>query len=215
MSEHDEQLENAEHELTAEQKVVIDRNERPDKYQADEDTDTNALIKKKNELLNEKKKEQMKNKQLMDELNSLKAMLKAQEDEKLEEKQEYKTLWENTQREKEEIENKYFGLQNNLVKEKKIKQFDKVIGAPLSKDRYYDFVDLNSIIVEADGSVNNDSVKYVVNLFRENYPELTPKQNFPKVGSQSASNMGIPAPQIKMDTANDRKNLRARLLRGN
>lgn len=205
----------AEHELTAEQKVVIDRNEKPEAYKADENTDSDALIKKKNELLNEKKKEQQKNRQLQEELNAMKQMLQAQENEKLEEKQEYKTLWENTQKEKEEIENKYFGLQDNLVKEKKIKQFDKVIGASLSKDRYYDFVDLSSIIVESDGSVNKDSVKYVVNLFRENYPELTPKQNFPKVGAQSASNSGIPAPQAKMDTANDRKNLRARLLRGN
>jgi hypothetical protein len=213
--EKNQELESAEQPLTTEQKVVIDRNENPEAYKADDAVDTEALVKKKNDLLNEKKKEQQKNRQLQDELNALKAALQSQENEKLEEKQEYKTLWENTQKEKEEMENKYFNLQDNLVKEKKIKQFDKTVGASLSKDRYYDFVDLGSIIVNDDGSINKDSVKYVVNLFRENYPELTPKQNFPKVGAQSASNGGIPAQRASTETSNDRKNARARLLRGN
>lgn len=214
MSDDVQELEVAEQDLT--KKIISDKGKNPEAYKAsDDENDTESLIKKKNELLNEKKREQQKNRELQEELAAMKAMFQAQENEKLEEKQEYKTLWENTQREKEEMENKYFSLQNNLVKEKKIKQFDKVIGAPLTKERYYDFVDLNSIIVEDDGSIHKDSVKYVANLFRENYPELMPKQSFPKVGSQSASNSGIPAQKPSLDNPMDRKNARAMLLRGN
>jgi hypothetical protein len=203
-----------EQELSVEEKIKLEKGKNPESFKDESPEEMNALVNKKNELLNEKKKEQAKNRELQQELESMKAMLRRQEEEKLEQNQEYKTLWENTQKEKEEIQNKYFGLQENLVKEKKIKQFNKVLGKALSKDRYYDFVDLNSIIIESDGSINQDSVKYTVNLFRENYPELTPKQDFPKVGSQSASNEGIIPKQQNIDSANDRKTLRNRLLRG-
>lgn len=207
--------ETAEQKVDLKEKINLDKGKNPEVYKAEEQSgeDLDALVKKKNELLNEKKREQQKNRQLVEELESLRSMFKRQEEEKLEEKQEYKTLWENTQKEKDQIKNDYLSLKNNLVREKKIKQFDKIIGLPLNKERYYDFVDLDSIIVEADGNINKDSVRYVANLFRENYPELTPRQNFPKVGSQSASNEGITGPRAKVDTKNDRKNLRSQMLR--
>jgi chromosome segregation ATPase len=202
-----------EQELSIEDKIKVEKGKNPEAFKEESGDHMDALVKKKNELLNEKKKEQARNRQLEEELNSLKNMLRKQEEEKLEQNQEYKTLWENTQKEKEEIQNKYFGLQENLVKEKKIKEFNKVLGKSLSKDRYYDFVDVNSIIIEEDGSVNKDSVKYVVNVFRENYPELTPKQEMPKIGTQSPSNEGIIGKQQDINSADARRSLRSQLLR--
>ena len=204
----------AELDLSLEQKIRNDIGAEPDEYKAGpEAEDMDAIIKKKNELLNEKKKEQQKARHLQEELDNFKLMFKQQEQEKLEEKQEYKTLWENTQKEKEDLKAQLTSVQHNLVKKEKIKQFNKLLGTSLNKDRYYDFVDLDSIIVEEEGSVNKDSVKYVVNMFRENYPELVPRQNFPSVGAQSPSTQGIPAQRASTDTASDRKNLRSQLLR--
>lgn len=212
MSEKNEELKSEA--LDLEKKIELDKGANPEKYKTQEEDhdDFDGLIKKKNELLNEKKREQLRNKQLEEELASLKAMLRKQEDEKLEEKQEYKTLWENTQREKEETEQKFFQLQNSLVKEKKIKEFNKVLGTQLAKDRYYDFVNFEDIIINEDGTVNKDSVKYAVNLLRENYPEIASRSEFPRVGSQAASNTGINT-QADLSNKDARRNLKAKMLR--
>jgi len=202
--------------LNLEKKIELDKGANPEKYKAaapeDDSDDFDGLIKKKNELLNEKKREQLRNRQLEEELTNLKSMLRKQEDEKLEEKQEYKTLWENTQREKEETEQRFFKLQDSLVKEKKIKEFNKVLGTQLNKDRYYDFVNFEDIIINEDGSVNKDSVKYAVNLLRENYPEIASRSEFPRVGSQAASNTGINM-QTDLSSKDARRNLKAKMLR--
>ena len=200
--------------LNLEKKIELDKAKNPEIYKAEEssDADLDGLIRKKNELLNEKKREQMRNRELQEELDRIKGMLRKQEDEKLEEKQEYKTLWENTQREKERIEQELYTERAKTVKEKKVKAFNKVLGNSLSKDRYYDFVDLDNILVEDDGTINNDSVKYAVNLFRENYPELVAAKEFPKVGSQAPSNQRLNT-KADISSREARSNLKAQLLR--
>ena len=215
MSEENQELnqETVSEELNLEKKIELDKASKPEAYKEEEpQADVDGLIKKKNQLLNETKQERLKRQKLEEELNSLKAMLRKQEDEKLEEKQEYKTLWENTQREKEEIKEQYYSLQNSLVKEKKIKEFNKVLGNSLSKERYYDFVNFNDIIVDEDGTINKDSVKYAVNLFRENYPELVSRNDFPKVGSQAPSNNRLQT-GLDMSSKDARRNAKAKLLR--
>lgn len=215
MSEENKDLEkNSENDLDLETKIKHDKVINADNYDNNDPADNQdmlALEKKKNQLLDEKKKEQARNRELEQELSDLRTMFKQQETEKLEKNQEYKTLYENTLQEKTQVEQELYNMQNSLVSEKKKKAFNKELGCSLNKDRYYDFVDLNSILIDGDGMVNKDSVKYSVNLFRTNYPELVPKQNFPKVGSQSASNQGI-SNRVKTETMADRSNAKRAFL---
>ena len=178
------------------------------------DAELEKVLRKKNELLNEKKKAQMQNKQLVDELNSLRAAMARQEQEKLEQNQEYKTLWERTADELKKEREDRLSLEKNIVRNQKRKAFDRELGKSLSKERYYDFVNFDDIIVEADGTVNSDSVRYAVNLFRENYRELVPQTNVPRVGSEAPSNTGVIKANrgIKELNRADRSNLKRRLL---
>ena len=201
--------------MDLETKIKHDKGNNPDDYQ-DNDQPVNAemlaLEKKKNELLNEKKKVQQQNREMQEELDRMKNALKVQETEKLEEKQEYKLLYEQTLQAKTDVEDRLFSVQNNLVKDKKIKAFDKELGSSLNNDKYYNFVDLDSIIVEADGSLNPDSVRYATNMFRSSHKELVPKAKFPTVGSQSASNQGIAPTSTRTTTSTDRSNAKRALL---
>ncbi len=208
-----ESVTNEKKDLTLEQKVENFKLETKGEDSASE-AELEKVLKKKNELLNEKKKAQMQNKQLMDELTNLRTAMARQEQEKLEQNQEYKTLWERTADELKKEKEDRLSLERNIVKNQKRKSFDRELGKSLSKERYYDFVNFDDIIVEADGTVNSDSVRYAVNLFRENYRELVPQTNAPRVGSEAPSNTGVIKTTRGVNELNraDRSNLKRRLL---
>ena len=208
-----ESVTNEKKDLTLEQKVENFAIENKADDSASE-AELDKVLKKKNELLNEKKKAQLQNKQLQDELANLRTAMARQEQEKLEQNQEYKTLWERTSDELKREREDRLNLEKNIVKSQKRKAFDRELGKSLSKDRYYDFVNFDDIIVEADGTVNSDSVRYAVNLFRENYRELVPQVNVPRVGSEAPSNAGVVKTRRNVNelTKEDRSNLKRRLL---
>lgn len=179
------------------------------------DEDLEKVLRKKNKLLNEAKRAKQEKRELEERLKKMEAQFKLQEQEKLEKNQEYKTLWERTQEELRAAREDKLQLEHNIVKGTKRKAFDRELGKSLSKERYYDFVTFDDIIVDADGTVNQESVRYAVNMFRENYRELVPTQNIPRVGSEAPSNDGVIRPKKTLNdmTSADRSNLkRNRLL---
>lgn len=205
---------NEKNELELEKKVELHKME--SKSDQDEALELEKIRRNKDEILNEKKRIQQEKRQLQDELNAMKAALEQQQREKLEEKQEYKQLWERTQEELKAEREKLFNVQNSIVRAEKRKAFDRELGKPLSKDRYYDFVNFDDIIIEEDGTVNSDSVRYAVNLFRESYRELVPQQSTPRVGSEAPSNDGVIRPKKTLNDMNkgDRSSMKRRLLQG-
>lgn len=181
------------------------------------DEDFEKVLRKKDQLLDEKKKVQSENAKLSQELNELKKALKRQEEEKLEEKQEYKKLWESTQEELKLERERRLEQEQKIVKSQKRKAVDRELGKPLAKERYYDFVPFDDIIIDADGSVNPDSVRYAVDNLRKNYPEVMPVTKVVKTGAEAPSNDGIIKTQKNLSEmkASERSNLKRKLLAGN
>lgn len=214
MSEQTEnQSEIEKKELELEKKVELHAME--NQNNSDDSEDLEKVLRKKNELLNEAKKAKQEKRELEERLKKMEAQFQQQEQEKLEKNQEYKTLWERTQEELKAAREEKIRLETNIVKGTKRKAFDRELGKSLSKERYYDFVMFDDIIVEADGTVNQESVRYAVNMFRENYRELVPVQQVPRVGSEAPSNDGVIRPKKTLHdmNKNDRANLkRQRLL---
>lgn len=173
------------------------------------------VLRNKDKLLDETKRVKLEKRELEDQLKKMQAQFKLQEQEKLEKNQEYKTLWERTQEELKIAREDKLQLESNIVKGTKRKAFDRELGKSLNKERYYDFVMFEDIIVDQDGTVNQESVRYSVNMFRENYRELVPTQQMPRVGSEAPSNDGVIRPKKTLNdmSSADRSNLkRQRLL---
>lgn len=202
-------------ELPLEKKVELHSMEHS-KDEQPEDEEIQKILKNKNEILNEKKRAQMELKKYKEELEAMKSALARQEQEKLEEKQEYKALWERTQQELQNEREARSKMQQDLVNAQKRKAFDKEIGKSLSKDQYYKFINFDDIIIEEDGSINSESVRYAVSVFRENYRELVPQQSTPRVGSEAPSNDGVIRPRKTLNdmSARERSALKKRALLG-
>lgn len=119
--------------------------------------------------LNEKKSVQAKFNSANAELAKLRAEQEAAQNKTLEEQNQYKELWEQEKKAKEDALNNHSELRKNLDNATKLNAFEKELGTGLKKDEYYNFVDTSKIIINESGEVELDSVKLAVDLFRESF----------------------------------------------
>jgi len=120
-------------------------------------------------VLNEKKDRDAKYNDALERLQALEREKSEREEKTLLEQNRYKELWESERKAKEENENKYSQLTNQINNGKKLNAFDKFLGSRLKKDEYYDFVDTDKIIFNDSGEIEEDSVKLAVEHFRNNF----------------------------------------------
>lgn len=139
-------------------------------------------------LLNQRKNDQGKLKEMADQLEQMKSQVKQQETAKLEEKQEYKKLYEASQNELEGIRKENQLKEKALVDDHKRRALEKELGG-LKNAEYFRFADLSNIVVDEDtGLVDGNSVRLEANNFRKNYGELLTSTPSVRVNSNAPQN---------------------------
>ena len=132
-------------------------------------TDDKVAYSTYKKALSEKKNVQAKLNELSEKLKAFEEEKRQAEEKSLKENEQYKTLWEQEKAKRAEVESMHNSLNENLLVNKKLNAFDKVLGTRLSNEDFYSFVDTDKIIVDDSGAIEEDSVKLAVESFRERY----------------------------------------------
>ena len=135
-------------------------------------------------LLSQRKADQKKARQLEQEARELREQLKSIQNAKLEEKQEYKKLYEASRAELESIKREQEEKERIMVNKEKQAALIKELGG-LRKNDYLKFADLENIVIDDSGQIDSNSVRLEANRFREAYPELIASKNPVRVNSQA------------------------------
>ena len=166
------------------------------------DTKVSEQIEDSEQRLEENKIEYQKYRSLLDEKkktqaerDSYKDRLKELEEQRLVEQNRYKELYESRNQELEEIKSIQKKEKQAFVEQKKLQAFIESVGG-LKRQDYVKFIDTDKIIVESDGSFNQDSLQEYVESFKHSFPELlkqsqvnTLPSDSPKVDKRSKSNL--------------------------
>lgn len=111
------------------------------------------------------------------ELNKFKEDAKLKQEESLKQQGEYKKLYEDSLKDKEEISLKLAQKEKRELALRKIDVVMQELGAPLAKPEYWDFVDLDRIPVdEATKDIDKNIAKQVASDFMMKFPELMQKK---------------------------------------
>ena len=126
---------------------------------------------------------------------------------KLEEKQEYKKLYDNALGKIQAMETESIEKDKALVDGHKRRALEKELGG-LRKSDYFKFADLGNIVIGDDGLVDVNSVKFEANRYRQEYPELLSTSKKIEVNNRAPSQDGIIKQQkgAKEMSKNDRSN---------
>ena len=120
---------------------------------------------------------------------------------KLEEKQEYKKLYDNALGKIRSMETEAKEKESALVSEHKRRALEKELGG-LRKSEYFKFADLSNIVIGDDGLVDENSVKFEANRYRQEFPELLQATKKVQVNNQAPSNDGIVKPERSLKEMN-------------
>lgn len=126
------------------------------------------------------------NRELKARLNEIEANLKAQEEERLKETDQYKTLYEKEKAERERVANEVASERQRLSDFQKRSALKQALGGSV-KDEYLAHADLASIEVLENGSLSPESVESVANKFRSDHPMLIPPSNEQQITNQAAA----------------------------
>lgn len=140
-------------------------------------------------LLNQRKADQKKARELEAEVQALRESIKQQENAKLEEKQEYKKLYEATRQELEAKKREQEERDKIIVNKEKQAALAKELGG-LKNDAYFKFAELENIVIDDSGQVDQNSVRLEANRFRQAFPELIASTPSVRVNSQAPSGNG-------------------------
>lgn len=108
----------------------------------------------------------------------------------LEQKQEYKKLYENALSKISTMETESVEKEKALVNEHKRRALERELGG-LRKSDYFKFADLSNIVIADDGLVDENSVKFEANRYRQEFPELLKASKKVEMNNQAPSNDGI------------------------
>jgi hypothetical protein len=122
----------------------------------------------------------------------LEVRLKAIEEEKLKEQEQYKELYEKRNQELEQIKQSAEAEKSKYLKSVKMAALKSELGGKV-RDQYLIHADIDSIEFNEDGSLNPESVKAIANDFRENHSSLIPSGNSSSITNQAPSS-DTPAP---------------------
>lgn len=129
-------------------------------------------------------------------LNELQSMLKAQEEQKLAEANNYKTLWEKQKAELEEQKARSAQQESKFVKSLKAIELKKELGANIN-DAYLIHANVDAIEFNEDGTVNRETLVTVANSFRQQHGALIPKsENVNITGHAATSGVVTPTKPI-------------------
>lgn len=107
--------------------------------------------------------------------NELEAQLKAIEEEKMREQNQWEDLFKRKSEEYEALQNTVSEKEQRYVQTAKKNALKMELGEV--RDEYLVHANLNDIALNEDGSINTESLHNVANKFRENHASLLPKNN--------------------------------------
>ena len=165
-------------------------------------------------VLNQRKADQKKARQFEEELRALREQLKAQENAKLEEKQEYKKLYEAQKAELDAIKSAQAEKDRIMVEKEKQSALVKELGG-LKRDEYIRFADLKAIVIDDTGEIDMNSVRMEANRFRQSYGDLIKTETPVRVNSQAPSGTSPVLNQEKSAkdmSANEREAIKRQIL---
>lgn len=145
------------------------------------------------EVTRDMHKNKQKAKQLELALNELKTQMKAQEEAKLREKEQYKELFEKRDAELEQTRREVEEEKTRYMKSVKISALKQELGASV-RDEYLGFADLNSITINDDGMIDSESLSNVANEFRKQHGQLIPTDQSVNVTGHAPTNDEVSNP---------------------
>jgi len=118
-------------------------------------------------------KNKAKAKELEMKLAEYEAQLKAQEEAKLHEQQQYKELFEKRDAELEQARQEAQQERSRFTRSVKISALKQELGGSV-KDQYLNFANLEAIAVNDDGTIDSEALRNVANDFRKEHGQLIP-----------------------------------------
>lgn len=119
----------------------------------------------------------------------LEAKLKAEEEAKLKDQQQWQELYEREKAQRENIENQSRQERESYLRTVKLSALKAELGGGI-KDEYLQFADIDSIDITEDGTLSSESVQFVANRFRKDHPTLVGKQSSVNItGNAAAGNV--------------------------
>lgn len=128
-------------------------------------------------LLNQRKSDQEKMRNMEQQLNEFMQAQKANEENKLKEQGKFQELVIEREKEIADLKNENINYKTSFDKAVKLSAFREQLGGTVDNSSYYDFVNVDEIVLDPDtGVVDNSSVESVVNQFKQTHSKLyTPK----------------------------------------
>jgi hypothetical protein len=144
-------------------------------------------------------------------LNQLKAEKEAAEMQSLKENEQWKTLYEKTSGQLEELNNKRAQERDQFINYHKKNAVIRELGG-FKKDEYNSFINVSNIEMDEQGNFNQESLINEVNRLKQTYPELikgSVAQNLPNEAAKSPS---IASKSYSLMSEAERRDLKMKLL---
>jgi len=126
--------------------------------------------------------------------NELEAQLKAQEESKMHEKEQFKELFEKRNAELDLLRKEAETERNRFTNATKRAALNQELGGRV-KEEYLNFADLNSVVLTEDGNIDRESVRNVANNFRKEHGQLIPNSESQEItGHAPTGNHQIATP---------------------
>ena len=126
-----------------------------------------------------------KNKELEATVNEFKSQLKAQEEQKMQEQEQWKELYQKREAELEQARREADSQRNQYLNAAKLSALKQEIGANV-RDEYLKFAPLDSIAFNEDGTIDRDSVREAANSFRKEHGQLIPNSENVNITGQAS-----------------------------
>lgn len=155
------------------------------------------------EVTRDMHKNKQKAKELEMALNEVKAQLKANEEAKMQENEQYKELLERRTAELEEVKRQTKEKDEKFNRSVKLAALKQELGGKV-KDAYLSFANVDGISMNEDGTIDSESLRNVANGFRKEHGELIPNSDSSNFTGHapSSSNDIVTKPDItKMSSA--------------
>jgi hypothetical protein len=178
---------------------------------ANDDADDKVSYETYKKVLDQRKADRDKARELQEQLDALKAEKESAEAARLSEQKRFEELYQKEKTKAEQLAGQIKDMTTQQVERAKTSALKDALG--VSKAEYLKFADLSLITLTEDGTPDPESVKAAANKFRESYPELIPAKSGSKIPGEAPKDGGLPKPKdpMQMSQAELRAALQATL----
>ena len=125
--------------------------------------------------------------------NEFAAQLKAQEEAKMQEQEQWKELYQKREAELEHIRQEASQERGRYMRSVKISALKQELGVSI-KDEYLGFAPLDAIVVNEDGTIDKESVREVANSFKKEHGQLIPQSDNVNITGQAPGSAPVDQP---------------------